>query len=76
MSPIRPGVPIVDGGVGRLPHRAPSAQSAVRRWTRDGAAGAAEHVGRFQVPTLRNVDKRPYPEFREGLWPQRIFHAA
>ena len=26
-------------------------------------------VGRFQVPTLRNVDKRPYPGFRESLWP-------
>ena len=23
----------------------------------------AENMGRFQVPTLRNVDKRPYPEF-------------
>jgi cytochrome c peroxidase len=24
---------------------------------------AAVNLGRFQVPTLRNVDKRPYPEF-------------
>ncbi|WP_426418913.1 cytochrome-c peroxidase [Bradyrhizobium genosp. A] len=24
---------------------------------------APENVGRFQVPTLRNVDKRPYPDF-------------
>jgi cytochrome c peroxidase len=23
----------------------------------------AGNVGRFQVPTLRNIDKRPYPEF-------------
>ena len=23
----------------------------------------AENMGRFQVPTLRNVDKRPYPSF-------------
>ena len=29
----------------------------------DGAPLAAENMGRFQVPTLRNVDKRPNPDF-------------
>ena len=31
---------------------------------------AAENMGRFQVPRLRNVDKRPNPELRQGLWTQ------
>jgi cytochrome c peroxidase len=29
----------------------------------DYAAYAAENYGKHKVPTLRNVDKRPYPEF-------------
>jgi cytochrome c peroxidase len=58
------GASFVDGGVGRFLHplRQPplSQPSAVdSRWRKL----AADNRGRFQVPTLRNVDKRPYPAF-------------
>ncbi|MGD0434700.1 MAG: hypothetical protein ABSA58_26790, partial [Acetobacteraceae bacterium] len=32
-------------------------------------------VGRFQVPTLRNVDKRPYPEFVKDYGHNGYFHS-
>jgi cytochrome c peroxidase len=32
-------------------------------------------VGRFQVPTLRNVDKRPYPEFVRSYGHNGYFHS-
>jgi cytochrome c peroxidase len=56
------GASFVDGGVGRfLTQRhllsEPSAVDA--RWL----PLAPDNQGRFQVPTLRNVDKRPYPAF-------------
>jgi cytochrome c peroxidase len=52
----------VDGGVGSFltkghPLSQPSVPDA--RWI----PLAPQNVGRFQVPTLRNVDKRPYPGF-------------
>jgi cytochrome c peroxidase len=58
------GASFVDGGVGRFLHplRQPplSQPSAVdARWRKL----ADDNRGRFQVPTLRNVDKRPYPAF-------------
>jgi cytochrome c peroxidase len=69
ISPMRSGYAanpaggsFVDGGVGSFlarghPLSQPSAVDA--RWL-PLAPGTR---GRFQVPTLRNVDKRPYPEF-------------
>jgi len=56
------GHAFVDGGVGRFlakghPLSEPSAVDA--RWLKYAPANKA----RVQVPTLRNVDKRPYPEF-------------
>src|SRR4029077_6045962 len=56
------GSSFVDGGVGNfLPHgHLLSPPSAVdSRW----ASLAPANQGRFQVPTLRNVDKRPDPGF-------------
>jgi cytochrome c peroxidase len=56
------GAAFVDGGVGNFlaSGRLLSQPSAVdARWLKL----AAENKGRFQVPTLRNVDKRPSPEF-------------
>lgn len=52
----------MDGGVGAFlsgghPLSQPSAVDA--RWK----ALASDNRGRFRVPTLRNVDKRPSPEF-------------
>jgi cytochrome c peroxidase len=56
------GQSFVDGGVGSLlvkghPLSEPSVPDA--RWV----PLAPKNVGRFQVPTLRNVDKRPHPNF-------------
>jgi cytochrome c peroxidase len=56
------GRSFVDGGVGSFlarghPLSQPSAVDA--RWL----PLAPENRGRFQVPTLRNVDKRPHPDF-------------
>jgi cytochrome c peroxidase len=56
------GRSFADGGVGSFlarghPLSQPSAVDA--RWL----PLAPENSGRFQVPTLRNVDKRPYSEF-------------
>jgi cytochrome c peroxidase len=56
------GKSFVDGGVGSFltkghPLSEPSVPDA--RWIKY----APENQGRFQVPTLRNVDKRPYPGF-------------
>jgi cytochrome c peroxidase len=56
------GLSFVDGGVGSFlanghPLSSPSAIDP--RWLKL----APDNKGRFQVPTLRNVDKRPYPEF-------------
>jgi cytochrome c peroxidase len=56
------GPSFVDGGVGSFlanghPLSEPSAIDA--RWLKL----IPDNNGRFQVPTLRNVDKRPYPEF-------------
>jgi cytochrome c peroxidase len=56
------GSSYVDGGVGNsITHgRVLSQPSAVdQRWLKL----APGYQGRFQVPTLRNVDKRPYPGF-------------
>jgi cytochrome c peroxidase len=56
------GTSYVDGGVGVFLANGPvlSQTSAVdARW----APLAASNFGRVQVPTLRNVDKRPYPGF-------------
>jgi cytochrome c peroxidase len=52
----------------------PAANPAGRRWIDPGLGGflqrqpewrkyANENMGRHKVPTLRNVDKRPYPAF-------------
>jgi cytochrome c peroxidase len=56
------GSSFVDGGVGSFltkghPLSQPSIADA--RWVKF----APENQARFQVPTLRNVDKRPYPTF-------------
>ena len=56
------GRSFVDGGVGSFlvkghPLSEPSVPDA--RWL----PLAPKNNGRFQVPTLRNVDKRPYPAF-------------
>ena len=62
MWPIRRAPSYVDGGVGAFLSGAPqlSHPSAVdARWR----PLAASNFGRVQVPTLRNVDKRPYPTF-------------
>jgi cytochrome c peroxidase len=56
------GSAFVDRGVGRFltQHQLLSEPSAVdARWV----PLAPENQARFQVPTLRNVDKRPYPAF-------------
>jgi cytochrome c peroxidase len=56
------GASFVDGGVARFltQHQLLSQPSAVdTRWL----PLVPDNQGRFQVPTLRNVDKRPYPEF-------------
>ena len=56
------GLSFVDGGVGSFltkghPLSQPSAVD--ERWLKL----APDNRGRFQVPTLRNVDKRPFPSF-------------
>jgi cytochrome c peroxidase len=56
------GRSFVDGGVGQFLAQdrllsEPSIPDA--RWV----PRASQNVGRVQVPTLRNVDKRPYPKF-------------
>jgi cytochrome c peroxidase len=56
------GASFVDGGVARFltQHNLLSQPSAVdARWL----PLVPDVQGRFQVPTLRNVDKRPYPDF-------------
>jgi cytochrome c peroxidase len=56
------GPSYIDGGVGAFLGNGPelSRPSAVdARWL----GLAQSNVGRVQVPTLRNVDKRPYPTF-------------
>jgi cytochrome c peroxidase len=54
------GSSFVDGGVGSFLVRHPSSQlSADSQWLKL----APEYQARIQVPTLRNVDKRPYPAF-------------
>jgi cytochrome c peroxidase len=56
------GASFVDGGVARFltQHQLLSQPSAVdARWL----PLVPDFQARFQVPTLRNVDKRPYPEF-------------
>jgi cytochrome c peroxidase len=56
------GPSFVDGGVGQFLGNGPvlSKPSAVdARWVRL----APDNQARFQVPTLRDVDKRPYPAF-------------
>jgi cytochrome c peroxidase len=58
----RKGASFVDGGVGTFLEQGdllsqPSAVDA--RWLRL----APDNQARMQVPTLRNVDKRPYPDF-------------
>ena len=47
----------------RFSHRAQPAQPALPQLMHDGARWQPENMGRFQVPTLRNVDKRPNPDF-------------
>src|ERR1700758_1486462 len=59
------GRSFVDGGVGRFlvagpPLSEPSVPDA--RWV----PLAPKPLGRFQVPTLRNVDKRPAPDFAKA----------
>lgn len=34
---------------------------------------AAENMGKYKVPTLRNVDKRPYPEFMKAFMHNGFF---
>jgi cytochrome c peroxidase len=56
------GPPFIDPGVGGfLQHGHPLSNPSMvdARW----AAHVPENDGRFQVPTLRDVDKRPYPGF-------------
>ena len=50
-------------GVGGFLAAAASAQPALGRGRALAAARPARTSGAFQVPTLRNVDKRPYPGF-------------
>ena len=54
--------PFVDPGVGGFlqhGHQLSNPSVPDARWVQHGA----ENVGRFQVPTLRDVDKRPSPDF-------------
>ena len=56
------GAPFIDPGVGGFlqhGHQLSNPSVPDARWIQH----AAENVGRFQVPTLRNVDKRPSPDF-------------
>src|SRR5258708_1519553 len=56
------GSSFVDGGVGRFlgnGHMLSQPSAVDARWVRLAPGNQA----RFQVPTLRNVDKRPYPAF-------------
>jgi cytochrome c peroxidase len=61
MSPIRQGR---RSSMAALAVFSPGGISSVspQRWMRDGSL-APNNQARMQVPTLRNVDKRPYPEF-------------
>jgi cytochrome c peroxidase len=64
------GRSFLDGGVGSfLVEGHPLSQPSVpdTRWV----PLAPQNVVRFQVPTLRNADKRPYPEF-VSLWSQWV----
>jgi cytochrome c peroxidase len=56
------GTSFVDLGVGNFlvsGHQLSQPSAVDARWL----PLVADNNGRFQVPTLRNVDKRPYPEF-------------
>jgi cytochrome c peroxidase len=53
------GASFVDGGVGSFLARRPSPLSADSQWLKL----APQNQARIQVPTLRNVDKRPSPAF-------------
>jgi cytochrome c peroxidase len=56
------GPSFVDGGVGRFltqSHLLSEPSTVDARWV----GLAPENQARFQTPTLRNVDKRPYPDF-------------
>jgi cytochrome c peroxidase len=56
------GSSFIDGGVGRFltqRHLLSEPSTVDARWV----PLAPDNEGRFQVPTLRNVDKRPYPAF-------------
>jgi cytochrome c peroxidase len=56
------GASFVDGGVGNFlanGHTLSQPSAVDARWLKL----AAGNKGRFQVPTLRNVDRRPNPEF-------------
>jgi cytochrome c peroxidase len=56
------GASFVDGGVGAFltkGHRLSQPSAVDARWL----PLAPDNQARFQVPTLRNVDKRPYPTF-------------
>jgi cytochrome c peroxidase len=56
------GPSFIDGGVGRFltqRHLLSEPSTVDARWV----PLAPDNQGRFQVPTLRNVDKRPYPAF-------------
>jgi cytochrome c peroxidase len=62
MPPIRQEPSYVDNGVGNFlasGHLLSQPSSVDARWL----GLAPDNQGRFQVPTLRNVDKRPYPNF-------------
>ena len=62
MSPIRQASSFVDGGVGNFltnGHLLSQPSAVDARWLKL----APDNQARFQVPTLRNVDKRPYPAF-------------
>src|SRR5262249_18478682 len=41
----------------------PICSASPRQWMRDGFPSCPDNQRRFRVPTLRNVDKRPYPTF-------------
>jgi cytochrome c peroxidase len=56
------GPSFIDGGVGRFltqRHLLSEPSTVDARWL----PLASDNQGRFQVPTLRNVDKRPHPAF-------------
>jgi cytochrome c peroxidase len=68
------GSSFIDGGVGRFltqRHLLSEPSTVDARWV----PLAPDNEGRFQVPTLRNVDKRPYPAFVKAYGHNGYFRA-